>query len=194
MNGFNPSALSSPHPADTVDRAKRVRMVLTDVDGVLTDSRIIYDGQGTHLRAFSTRDGAAIQWLAQSGIPVGFISALDDNSTRKRADDLGVGEIHLGPQDKLATVQSILARAGLKAVQVAYFGDDLLDLPVLLSVGFSGCPSDAAPEVQSACNLVLHQKGGEGCFRAAAEIILKAQGHWPGIIARYHPPKGRGQT
>jgi 3-deoxy-D-manno-octulosonate 8-phosphate phosphatase (KDO 8-P phosphatase) len=169
--------------------ARRVRLVLTDVDGVLTDSNVIYDNQGVRHRAFSTRDGAAIQWLAQSDIPVGFISALDDTSTRQRAQDLGVAEIHLGSQDKLATLQAILANHGLKPEEIAYFGDDLMDLPVLMAVGFSGCPSDAAAEVKQVCDLVLPQKGGEGFFRAAAEVILKAHGHWSAIVTRHQKPR-----
>lgn len=171
-----------------VEAARRVRLVLTDVDGVLTSSHLIYDVHGAHLRAFSTRDGAAIQWLAQSGIPVGFISALDDASTRRRGEELGVQELHLGPQDKLATLQSILERLRLDPGEVAYLGDDLVDLPVILTVGFSACPSDAAQEVKVASTMVLRQKGGEGCFRATAEYILKAQGNWEPIVARYRIP------
>ncbi len=168
-----------------IAQARRIRLVLTDVDGILTSSQLIYDSEGAHLRAFSTRDGAAMQWLAQSGIPVGFISALNDPSTRKRGEDLGIEELHLGPQNKLATLRSILERLNLKPENVAYFGDDLVDLPVLMVVGLSACPSDAAAEVQKACSLVLLQKGGEGFFRAAAEFILKSHGQWGAIVARY---------
>lgn len=168
--------------------ARKVQLVLTDVDGVLTDSNVIYDSHGGRLRAFSTRDGAAIQWLSRSGIPVGFISALDDASTRRRGEDLGVEELHLGARDKLQTLQSILERRGLKAEAVAYFGDDLLDLPVLESVGFPVCPADAATELAECC-LVLPQRGGEGFFRAAAEAILKAQGRWNDILASYRRPR-----
>ena len=174
-----------------VEAARRVRLVLTDVDGVLTSSHLIYDVHGAHLRAFSTRDGAAIQWLSQSGIPVGFISALDDASTRRRGEELGVQELHLGPQDKLATFHSILGRHRLNPEEIAYLGDDLVDLPVILAVGFSACPADAAQEVQSASTLVMRQKGGEGCFRAAAEFILQAQGRWAPLVSRYRTPTNR---
>jgi 3-deoxy-D-manno-octulosonate 8-phosphate phosphatase (KDO 8-P phosphatase) len=168
-----------------MDAAREVRLVMTDVDGILTSSHVIYDDRGVRLRAFSTRDGAAIQWLAQSGIPVGFISALDDPSTRRRGQDLGVDELHLGPQDKLATLRSILARRGITPRETAYFGDDLQDLPVMREVGFAACPSDAAQEVRDACALVLPQAGGECFFRAVAECILKAQGHWNRIVSKY---------
>ena len=189
-----PALVAPDLTQNAMRRAKSVRLVLTDVDGVLTNSQVIYDVHGARLRAFSTRDGAAIQWLAQSGIPVGFISALDDASTRKRGEDLGVLELHLGSQDKLATLLGILARLGLRPEEVAYFGDDLVDLPVLMSVGFSACPSDAAPEVRAACGLVLAEQGGEGFFRAATEFILKAQDKWGTILARYRTPRDGEQT
>lgn len=140
--------------------ARKVKLVLTDVDGVLTSSHVIYDDRGVRLRAFSTRDGAAIQWLSRSGIPVGFISALDDPSTRRRGEDLGVAELHLGVHDKLQTLRSILDRRGVLPDEVAYFGDDLLDFPVLQSVGFPSCPADAAPELAARC-LMLPHRGGE---------------------------------
>jgi 3-deoxy-D-manno-octulosonate 8-phosphate phosphatase (KDO 8-P phosphatase) len=173
---------------DLIDRARRIRLVLTDVDGVLTSSHLLYDNSGSRLRAFSTRDGAAIQWLTEAGIPVGFLSALDDPSTRKRGEDLGIAELHLGPQNKLATLQAILGRLGRNAAEVAFLGDDLVDLAVLQTVGFPACPADAAVEVQAACKLVLLQKGGEGCFRATAEFILRAQGQWEAILAKYQAP------
>lgn len=180
---------TSTQKPDTADFArecaKKIKLVLTDIDGVLTSSHVIYDGAGTRFRAFSTKDGAAMQWLAQSGIPVGFISAMDDASSRRRGEDLGVEELHLGGRDKLAVLRGILERRGIQASEVAYFGDDLMDLPVLLSVGFPCCPADAVEEVRSACRLVLPKKGGEAFFREAAEFILKAQGKWEGIVRRY---------
>jgi len=188
MNGPQPSTPMAGLSKDIADRLRQIRFVLTDVDGTLTDSNLLYDQQGARQRAFSTRDGAGIQWLIQSGIPVGFLSALDDPSTRLRGRDLGVEEIHLGAKDKLATLLTLVERLGLKPEEVAYFGDDLVDLPVLVSVGFSACPSDAAEEVRLASTMVLAPKGGDGFFRAAAELILKAQGRWDAIVGRYRIP------
>lgn len=181
----NNAAIQREFSPELRDRAGRIRLVLTDVDGVLTSSHLYYGHEGRHLRGFSTRDGAAMNWLAQSGIPVGFISALDAPSTRDRARDLGVAELHLGSGEKLPIFQSILGRRGLAAQEVAYLGDDLHDLPILLRAGLSVCPEDAAPEVQAACHWTAPLKGGEGVFRAAGELILKAQGLWEGILARY---------
>jgi 3-deoxy-D-manno-octulosonate 8-phosphate phosphatase (KDO 8-P phosphatase) len=166
-------------------RARMIRLVLTDVDGVLTSSHLYYGLEGIHLRGFSTRDGAAINWLVQSGIPVGFISALDAPSTRARARDLLVEELHLGSGDKGPVLQSILLRRGLEPGQVAYLGDDLHDLPVLRRVGLAACPMDAAPEVLAACHWTVPVPAGEGVLRAVAECVLKAQGLWEGLLARY---------
>lgn len=188
MNGSRPADSPAHLDPSTRERMARIRFVLTDVDGILTTSHLLYDDRGVRQRAFSTRDGAAIQWLIRAGIPVGFLSALDDPSTRQRGLDLGVEELHLGAKDKLITLQAILERLALRPEEVAYFGDDLVDLPVLASVGFAACPSDAAPEVRAACAWVFEPKGGEGFFRAAAESILKAQGHWDAIVARYRLP------
>lgn len=165
--------------------AKNIKIVLTDVDGILTNSLLIYDAAGSRMRAFNARDGAAIQWLAESGIPVGFISAIDDLSTRKRAEDLGVEELHLGTRTKFKTVSEIAKRRCITLEEVAYFGDDLMDFSALKSVGLAGCPSDAANEVRDICQLVLSEKGGDGFFRAAAEFILKAQGKWDDILLKY---------
>lgn len=172
-------------PRDLETRARAVRLVLTDVDGVLTTSHLYYGHEGIHLRGFSTRDGAGMNWLAQSGIPVGFISALDAPSTRQRARDLKVEEVHLGSGDKLPIFQEICSRRGLRPEEVAYLGDDLHDLPVLLRAGFSACPSDAAEEVRAGCHWTVPLRGGDGVLRAVAERILKAQGRWAAIVARY---------
>jgi 3-deoxy-D-manno-octulosonate 8-phosphate phosphatase (KDO 8-P phosphatase) len=179
-----PGALPAGVP-DLSERATGIRLVLTDVDGVLTSSHLLYGLEERHLRAFSTRDGAAMNWLADAGIPVGFISALDAPSTRDRARDLRVAEVHLGGADKLPVLQEILNRRGLLPREVAYLGDDLADLPVLRRVGLAACPSDAAPEVRAACHWTVPLKGGEGVLRAVGELILQNQGLWECILARY---------
>jgi 3-deoxy-D-manno-octulosonate 8-phosphate phosphatase (KDO 8-P phosphatase) len=187
---FDPPDRQAPCPSEEVlaslrEQAGKIRLVLTDVDGVLTSSHLWYGHEGVQLRGFSTRDGAGINWLTQSGIPVGFISALDAPSTRQRARDLKVAELHLGPGAKLPMVQAIAARRGLALDQVAYLGDDLHDLPVLRRVGLSVCPMDAAREVRAACHWTVPLRGGEGVFRAAAELILRSRDRWASILADY---------
>jgi 3-deoxy-D-manno-octulosonate 8-phosphate phosphatase (KDO 8-P phosphatase) len=167
------------------ERAAKIRLVLTDVDGVLTSSHLFYGHEGLHLRAFSTKDGAAMNWLAECGVPVGFISALDAPSTRQRARDLKVEEIHLGNGQKLPILTEICRRRGLELDAVAYLGDDLHDLPLLNRVGLAACPMDAVPEVRKACHWIVPRDGGDGVFRAVGELVLKAQCQWEKIVARY---------
>jgi len=180
--------LPCPGAADLerlAEKAARIRFVLTDVDGVLTSAHLFYGGGTPHLRGFSTRDGAAMNWLADSGIPVGFLSALDAPSTRERAKDLRVEEVLLGSGHKLPSFLSLCERRGLRPNEIAYLGDDLHDLPVLRQAGLSACPHDAAQEVLETCDWVVPRQGGAGAFRAVAELILKVQGHWEGILLRY---------
>lgn len=167
------------------DRARKIRIVLTDVDGVLTSSHLFYGHEGVNLRAFSTRDGAGMNWLNQSGIPVGFISALDAPATRQRALDLRVEEVHLGSGDKLPVLKEICERRRLSFEQVAYLGDDLHDWPLLGRVGLAVCPQDAASELHKICHWCVPLRGGDGVFRAVSELVLKSQGHWASIVERY---------
>jgi 3-deoxy-D-manno-octulosonate 8-phosphate phosphatase (KDO 8-P phosphatase) len=170
--------------ADLESRLRSVRLVCTDVDGVLTDGTLVY-ADGPHTKDFNVRDGAAIKWLQQAGIPVVFLSGLESPATRRRADDLGIEDCIMGRLEKLPALLDVCARHGLGLDQVAHIGDDLYDLPLLDRVGLACCPADAVAEVQSACHLRLSAPGGRGAFREAAERILKAQNHWVALLARF---------
>jgi 3-deoxy-D-manno-octulosonate 8-phosphate phosphatase (KDO 8-P phosphatase) len=169
---------------DLESRLRAIRMVSTDVDGVLTDGSLIY-GSGPHTKNFNVRDGAAIKWLQQSRIPVVFISGLDSPATLRRAADLGIEDCLTGKLDKLPALESLCRKHGVSFDQVAHLGDDLHDLPLLRRVGLACCPADAALEVKQACQLVLATPGGRGAFREAAERILIAQGLWVALLARF---------
>ncbi len=169
---------------DLETRLRSVRLLCTDVDGVLTDGTLVY-GAGPHTKNFNVRDGAAIKWLQAAGIPVVFISGLASPATDRRAADLGVDDCITGQLDKLPALEAICAKHGLGLGQVAHLGDDLQDLPVLRRVGLACCPADAVPEVRAACPLVLASAGGRGVLREAAERILKAQDLWAGLLARF---------
>jgi 3-deoxy-D-manno-octulosonate 8-phosphate phosphatase (KDO 8-P phosphatase) len=169
---------------DLEERAGSVRLVCTDVDGVLTRGELHYDGEG-HTKVFHVRDGAAIKWLQKCGIPVAFISGLDSGATTRRARDLGMEDCFTGHLVKLPVFESLCAKYGLEPSQVAYVGDDLHDLPLLARVGLGCCPLDAAPEVLEAAHWVIPVAGGQGVMRALAERILKAQGRWEGILDLY---------
>lgn len=186
MHADTSKGMSHSHPPEAVImRARRIRLVLTDVDGVLTSSHLGYGPNEGHWRAFSTRDGAGIQWLIHSGIPVGFISAMDGSSTRRRAADLGVQELHLGPGSKLEAMEKTRSRLDLPYDAIAYIGDDLVDLPVLRLAGLACCPMDAAAELHDLCHWVIPRRGGEGAFRCLAECVLKSQGRWEEILSAY---------
>ena len=126
---------------DLETRLRTVRLVCTDVDGVLTDGTLIY-GQGPHTKNFHVRDGAAIKWLQQSGIPVVFLSGLDSPATLRRASDLGVEDCITGRLDKLPALEAVCQRHGVPFDQVAHIGDDLNDLPLLRRVGLACCPAE----------------------------------------------------
>ncbi|MDR3669852.1 MAG: HAD hydrolase family protein [Holophaga sp.] len=167
------------------ERAKGIRLVCTDVDGVLTDGALHYSAGPAHDKSFNVRDGAGIKWLQRAGIPVAFISGLASPATLRRAEDLAVEDCVAGRLEKGPVLAGLCAKYGLRPEQVAHLGDDLADLPLLVSVGLACCPEDAVAEVQAAAHWVVPVPGGMGVLRAVAEFILKAQGHWDGVVAAY---------
>lgn len=166
-------------------RLQRIRLVCTDVDGVLTTGTLHYGGQSTHSKSFNAKDGAGIKLLQGAGIPVAFISGLHSPATLQRAADLKVVDCIAGRLDKLPVMEQLCAKYGVTLDQVAHLGDDLTDLPLLNRVGLACCPQDSVAEVMAASHWVLPVLGGMGVMRAVAEAILKAQGHWEGILAAY---------
>lgn len=166
-------------------RAAKIRLLCTDIDGVLTDGTLRYGREPGHTKAFHVRDGAAVKWLQRAGIPVAFISGLEAEATRNRARDLAVEDCYAGHLDKLPVLDELCAKYGLAYDQVAHLGDDLPDLPLLRRVGLACAPSDAAAEVQAACHWVVPVPGGHGLLRQVAEKILKAQGRWAETVGKY---------
>ena len=167
------------------ERARSIRLVCTDIDGVLTTGELHYGGFEGHAKSFHVRDGAAIKWLQRAGIPVAFISGLDSPATWARARHLGVEDCHAGSLAKGPILDELCAKCGLEPRQVAHLGDDLPDLPLLRRVGLACCPQDAVPEVRAACHWTVPVAGGRGVLRAVAEAILKAQGRWDEVVAAY---------
>jgi len=167
------------------ERARAIRLVCTDVDGVLTDGTLLYGLDPRHTKAFNVQDGAGIKWLQRYHIPVAFISGLDSPSTVHRAWDLKVEDCFVGHLDKLPVLEQLCAKYGLRPEEVAHVGDDLADLPLLTRVGLACCPADAVAEVRERAHWVVPSAGGRGVLRAVAEGILKARGHWDEIVASY---------
>lgn len=167
------------------DRASRIRLLLFDVDGVLTDGTVIVHPDGTDSKGFHIRDGAAIVWAQRAGIPVGIISARASAATTQRAAQLAIRIVAQGVHSKVAALDQILKDHNVDAAAVAYMGDDLLDLPVMARVGFAGAPADAAPEVRAAAHWVASAAGGRGAVREFIEVILRARDLWTGVLAEF---------
>ncbi len=170
---------------DLPARARRIKLLCTDVDGVLTDGSLHFGPEPAHTKAFNVRDGAGIKWLQKAGIPVAFISGLDSPSTWNRASQLEVVDCFAGHLQKLPILEQLCAKYGLQADEVAFIGDDLQDLPLLTRVGLAACPEDAVAEVRAACQWTVPIQGGRGVLRAVAEEILKAKGQWAEVVSRY---------
>jgi len=174
-------------------RAARIKLVLFDVDGVLTDGKILLHADGTESKQFDIKDGTAMVWATRLGLTTGFLSARSSASTAQRAAQLGVTVVHQGVPSKLEAFERILDDLLLDAEHVAYMGDDVLDLPVLQRAGLSAAPADAVAEVRRHVHWVAPARGGDGAARALIEMILKAQDRWDHLLAGYLA-EGREQT
>jgi len=166
-------------------RAGRIRLVLFDVDGVLTDGKILMHADGTESKVFDIKDGTAIVWAMRLGLQVGFLSARVSAATAQRAAQLGVTLVHQGVSSKLETYDQVADSLLLNDDQIAYMGDDVLDLPVLSRVGLATAPADAAEDVRARVHWVSQRRGGDGAARELIETILRAQDRWDSIIATY---------
>lgn len=160
------------------EKANKIKLLLLDVDGVLTDNRLIYGDDGQEYKAFYTRDGHAMVLIQKSGIEIGIITGRKSNLVAKRMQDLKVKHLYQGVPDKLPTFEALMAKTGVSLDQVAYMGDDILDLPILTRVGLAACPKDSDPEVIQRVDFVSQFEGGRGAVRELCEMIMKTQGHW----------------
>ena len=168
-------------------KASRIKLLLFDVDGVLTDGKILLHADGTESKRFDIKDGTALVWAQRAGLTVGFLSARTSAATAQRASQLGVALVHQGVASKLEAYEQILRGLALTDGQAAYMGDDVMDLPVLMRVGLSAAPADAADEVRARVDWVSPARGGDGAARALVELILRAQGRWDSLLASYLP-------
>jgi len=175
-----------PLTAEALDeRARRVRLLLFDVDGVLTDGLVHISGHEAEFKSFSIRDGAALVWARQCGLTVGLLSGRPSDATTRRGEELGIDLIIQGPPKKLQPFTALLADLNLHPSEVAYMGDDLADLPVLTRVGLAAAPADAAPAVLARAHWVSTRPGGRGAVRELIELVLRARGDWDALVARH---------
>ncbi|MFP3868335.1 MAG: KdsC family phosphatase [Desulfobacteraceae bacterium] len=171
------------YSAEVWNRARSIRLLLLDVDGVLTDGRIIYTDSGQELKFFHVRDGHGIKLAQRSGIEVALITGRHSEVVNHRARDLGITRIFQAVRDKIAILKELLDILSLEPRQVAAMGDDLVDLALLRQVGLAIAVADAVPEVQVAAHWVTSFPGGRGAVREACELLLKAQGSWDQLIS-----------
>ena len=164
---------------------KQIRLLLLDVDGVMTDGRIIFDSNGVESKFFNVKDGHGIKMLQRAGIEVGIISGRESKVVANRAAELGIERVFQKAIDKLSPYLRILADTGLSDDEVAFIGDDLIDIPVLKRVGFAAAPADAVAEVLPFTHFVTRNSGGWGAVREVSDMLLKAQGKWGELTARY---------
>ena len=157
-------------------RASRIRLVVLDVDGVLTDGRLYYGADGESMKVFDVRDGHGVKMLLARGIEVAILSSRSSPIVTQRARELGIRHVTQGQKDKAAGLRDLLTETGIAADQTAFVGDDLPDLPVLTRVGFAATVQDARDEVKAVVHWVAPQPGGRAAVRAVAEFILHAKG------------------
>lgn len=173
-------------PIGVRKKAAQIKLLLLDVDGVLTDGGIIIDDRGLETKRFDVRDGLGIALLIRAGIKVGFISGRSSRVVTTRARELKVRMVYQGVHDKPAVYAKIKKRMRLTDDQVAYVGDDIVDLPLLKSAGLGVVVRDGGPELQRRVDYVTRTPGGKGAVREIAELLLKSQGKWNNLTWRYY--------
>jgi 3-deoxy-D-manno-octulosonate 8-phosphate phosphatase (KDO 8-P phosphatase) len=171
--------------AGIVARAAQVRLMIFDVDGILTDAGLYYGPDGESLKRFNALDGHGIKLLQQSGVATAIISARQSPIVLRRASDLGVRHVQQGISDKRAAFEELIAHSGIGAAACGYIGDDVIDLPVLSRVGFSVSVPNGHSEVRSRVHYVTSATGGNGAVREVCDLILRAQGNYEAALAPY---------
>src|SRR5580765_5219896 len=170
---------------DALERARRVKLLILDVDGVLTDGRLWYGPRGEALKAFNAHDGHGIKMLAASGVPAAILSGRRSPAVALRAKELGISRVFQGIDDKLAVFEKILKKEKLEASAAGFMGDDLVDLPVLVRCGFACTLPDAPEAVRKRVHYVASAPAGRGAAREACEYVMRAQGTLERALQEY---------
>ena len=167
------------------ERLTAIQLLLLDVDGVMTDGGIIYDGNGLETKIFNVKDGHGIKMLQRAGIEVGIITGRSSAVVDVRAQELGIELVYQGALRKLESYEDVKLKTGLADSQIAYMGDDVIDVPVMRRVGFAAAPQDALVEAKRAAHYITSCNGGRGAVREVCDLILKGRGAWDEVTARY---------
>ncbi|MFH1397150.1 MAG: HAD-IIIA family hydrolase [Candidatus Omnitrophota bacterium] len=168
-----------------LEKAKKVKLLLLDVDGVLTDGRIVYDSKGSDLKSFDVHDGLGVYLLKKCGIPTVLITAKDSRAIKPRARDMRVDMVFKNITPKSKVLAKILKKYRLTKDEVCFAGDDLVDICLMKRVGFSVAVFNACPEVKRVASYITMKEGGRGAVREIAELILKTQGKWKEAVGFY---------
>jgi 3-deoxy-D-manno-octulosonate 8-phosphate phosphatase (KDO 8-P phosphatase) len=167
------------------DRLAKIKLLLLDVDGVLTDGRIVFDANGVESKFFNVKDGHGIKMLQRAGIQVGIISGRTSQVVKNRALELAIDIVHQGASNKLTPYLQVLSETGFSDDQVAFMGDDVIDIPLLRRVGFAAAPADGLEDLSPFLHYRANNKGGWGAVRELCDLILKGRGEWESVTARY---------
>lgn len=167
------------------ERAGKIKLLLLDVDGVLTDGTIVYTDDGNEIKAFHTRDGLGLRLLREAGIETGLITARESKAVTRRAQDLKLTHVYQKAGNKLEIYEKLLTDLKLKPEEVAYMGDDWLDLPLLVRVGFAATVADGNREVKQRVHYITEKSGGRGAVREVCDLILEAKGVQEAMLENY---------
>ena len=180
---------------DVLARAARVKLLLMDVDGVLTDGTYwhVPDGQGglAETKRFDSQDGIALQWMRRYGLAGGVISGRISVATEERARSAGFEHVYMGHVEKIPILEEILEKSGLAPEAIGYVGDDFTDVVIMHRVGLAVATANAKPEVKAEAHYVTTVEGGKGAIRETVELLLKAQGRWQEVLDHYEIGRGR---
>jgi 3-deoxy-D-manno-octulosonate 8-phosphate phosphatase (KDO 8-P phosphatase) len=176
-------------PADTIERARKIKLILMDVDGVMTDGTLFYlpgpDGEIVEMKGFNSQDGLGLHLCFQAQILTGVISGRKAPGTVERCRLLNMKYVYQGFLDKVGCWEEVLQDAGLQAEQAIFIGDDLTDIPLIRRAGLGVAVANARPEVKRHANFVTQASGGDGAVREVVELVLKSQGLWESLLAKY---------
>ncbi len=164
---------------------KKIKLLLLDVDGVMTDGRITYDNDGGETKSFDVKDGHGLKLVQRVGIRVGIITGRQSSIVARRAAELGIELVYQGAKDKSVPFREILEKLALLPEEVAYVGDDVVDLPIMRQVGFAATVADAVDDVKPYAHMVTKRCGGRGAVREVCDFLLKESGRWSAVTSHY---------
>ncbi len=173
------------HRSDLKAKAKKVKLILMDADGVLTEGKIIFFSGGGEAKAFDVKDGVGIKLAQRVGIKTGIITGRSSEAVERRAQELEVDELHQGAREKLKSYEKIIKKHSLQDEEVCFIGDDIIDIPVMKRAGFPVAVADAHEDILPYAIYQTDQGGGQGAVREVIDLIIKAQGKWEQLVKRY---------